>query len=261
MPAPRWSLWPSTLLTFREPRFTPRPCTSRTSGPSVAGLRSISGSAGPVTTGTFRRSVGTAVRFSRRTVTDHIQGATQRSWSPRLYFTYDVTGNGKTALKGGWGRFSDWRNGNHVLPLNPNVALQRRYRWTRSNGNGDYDPGEVNLATTSNPDFIEEVGRGNAAIANVVSNPDQPQTKEDQFSLSLERELMANFAVRVTGLYSRRFDVIRSQNLRRGPEIYTIANTRPDPGPDGRVGTADDPAASSSPGGNIPESTYRSHTS
>ena len=73
------------------------------------------------------------------------------------------------------------------------------------------------------------------------ANPDQPQTKEDQFSLSLERELRANFAVRVTGLYSRRFDVIRSQNLLRGPEIYTIANTRPDPGPDGRVGTADDP--------------------
>ena len=173
---------------------------------------------------------------------DHIQGATQLSWSPRLYFTYDLMGNGKTALKGGWGRFSDWRNGNHVLPLNPNVALQRRYRWRDLNGNGDYNPGEVNLATTNNPDFIEEVGRGNAAIANVVSNPDQPQTKEDQFSLSLERELMANFAVRVTGLYSRRFDVIRSQNLLRGPETYTIANTRPDPGPDGRVGTVDDPA-------------------
>ena len=90
-------------------------------------------------------------------------------------------------------------------------------------------------------DFIEEVGRGNVTIANVESNPDQPQTKEDQFSLSLERELRANFAVRVTGLYSRRFDVIRSENLRRGPEVYTIANTRPDPGPDGRTGTGDDP--------------------
>src|SRR6266850_2546244 len=56
---------------------------------------------------------------------EHIQGATQHSWSPRLYATYDVGGDGKTAIKGGWGRFADWRNGNHVLPLNPNVALQR----------------------------------------------------------------------------------------------------------------------------------------
>ena len=185
------------------------------------------------------REAGT---FFAANCSDHIQGATQRSLSPRLYFTHDVTGNGKTAIKGGWGRFSDWRNGNHVLPLNPNVALQRRYRWTDPNRNGDYDPGEVNLSTGAGAtDFIEEVGRGNVTIANVVSNPDQPQTKEDQFSLSLERELRANFALRVTGLYSRRFNVIRTQNLLRGPELYTIANTRPDPGPDGRAGTADDP--------------------
>jgi hypothetical protein len=187
------------------------------------------------------REAGT---FFPANCSDHIQGATQRSLSPRLYFTYDVTGSGKTALKGGWGRFADWRNGNHVLPLNPNVALQRRYRWSDLNRNGDYNPGEVDLSVVGGSDFIEEVGRGNAAIAVVQSNPDQPQTKEDQFSLSLERELRANFAVRVTGLYSRRFDVIRSMNLLRGPETYTIANTRPDPGPDGRVGTGDDPPGS-----------------
>jgi hypothetical protein len=171
---------------------------------------------------------------------DHIQAATQRSWSPRLYATYDLMGDGKTAIKGGWGRFSDWRNGNHVLPLNPNVALQRVYRWRDLNGNGDYNPGEVDL-DLSGRDFISEVGRGNVTIANTVANLDQPQTKEDQFSLSLEREVRSNFAIRLTGLYSRRFDVIRTKNLLRGPEVYTIANTRQDPGPDGRVGTADDP--------------------
>ena len=72
---------------------------------------------------------------------DHIQGATQQSLSPRLYFTYDVTGNGKTALKGGWGRFSDWRNGNHVLPLNPNVALQRTISLERSQRQWRLRPG------------------------------------------------------------------------------------------------------------------------
>ena len=175
--------------------------------------------------------------------TDHIQAATQYSWSPRLYATYDVTGDGKTAIKGGWGRFSDWRNTLHVLPLNPNVALQRVYKWKDLNGNGNYNPGEVNL-DVNGPDFVEEVGRGNVTIANVQVNPNEPQTKEDQFSLSLERELMANFGVRVTGLYSRRFDILRTENLLRGPDVYTIANTRPDPGPDAKVGTADDPGTS-----------------
>src|SRR2546426_704735 len=108
------------------------------------------------------REAGT---FFTANCNDHIQGATQRSWSPRLYATYDVTGDGKTAIKGGWGRFADWRNGNHVLPLNPNVALQRVYRWRDLNGNRDYNPGEVNL-DVNGPDFIQEVGRGNVTIAN-----------------------------------------------------------------------------------------------
>ena len=59
----------------------------------------------------------------------HIPSATQWSVSPRLYFSWDVMGDGKTAVKGGWGRFADWRNGNHVLPNNPNVALQKVYTW------------------------------------------------------------------------------------------------------------------------------------
>jgi len=53
--------------------------------------------------------------------------------------------------------------------------------------------------------------------------------------------MSANFNVRATGLYSRRFDVIRTKNILRPTEAYNIANTKPDPGPDGRVGTADDP--------------------
>jgi hypothetical protein len=171
---------------------------------------------------------------------EHIPSAKQFSLSPRLYFSYDVTGDGRTAIKGGWGRFADWRNGNHVLALNPNVALQNVYTWRDLNGNRDYDPGEVNLDVGS-PDFVQSVGRGNAAIANTVANLEQPQTKEDQFSLSIERELAANFAVRVTGIISRRFNILQTENLLRGPEVYTIANTKPDPGPDGRVGTADDP--------------------
>ena len=187
--------------------------------------------------GSFKDNTGQSLFPAR--CNEHVQAATQYSLSPRLYFAYDLMGNGKTAIKGGWGRFADWRNGNQVLALNPNVALQRRYTWRDLNLNRNYDPGEVDLSATST-DFIEEVGRGNTAIANTVVNLDQPQTKEDQLSLSIEHELRQNLSVRVTGLYSRRFDIVLSENLLRGPEVYTIANTRPDPGPDGRLSTSDD---------------------
>ena len=34
-------------------------------------------------------------------------------------------------------------------------------------------------------------------------NPNEKQLKQDEFSVSLERELIANFAVRATGVYTR----------------------------------------------------------
>jgi hypothetical protein len=63
----------------------------------------------------------------------------------------------------------------------------------------------------------------------------------DDLMLSLERELARDFAVRVTGIYSRTLNTYRVQNNRRPYDVYNIPITSPDPGPDGRPGTADDP--------------------
>ena len=62
----------------------------------------------------------------------------------------------------------------------------------------------------------------------------------NEFSISLERQLMANLAVRVTGIYSTQ-QTFRVQNNLRPYEVYNIPITNRDPGPDGRLGTADDP--------------------
>lgn len=181
--------------------------------------------------------------FFAASCTAEIDTRIMNSWSPRLYVSYDVTGTGKTAIKGGWGRFTDWRDQDNFLSANPNIALQRTYLWHDLTNCSCYLPGDVNL-DTSGPDFVSETGKGNTAISHGVVNPNEPETKEDQFSLSLEHELIKDLGIRVTGLYSRRFNVGRTANLLRGPELYTIANTRPDPGPDGILGTADDPGVS-----------------
>jgi hypothetical protein len=47
--------------------------------------------------------------------------------------------------------------------------------------------------------------------------------------------------VRVSGIYSREFNVQRLLNTRRPYDSYNIPVVNPDPGPDGRAGTADDP--------------------
>jgi hypothetical protein len=52
---------------------------------------------------------------------------------------------------------------------------------------------------------------------------------------------MDSMALRATGAVSHRRNGYRIQNPARPRSVYTIPVTNPDPGPDGRVGTSDDP--------------------
>jgi hypothetical protein len=159
--------------------------------------------------------------------------------APRLHAAWDLTGNGRTLIKGGWGRFDHRRQEVPELSdADPHVRTTVTYRWRDLNRNGDYDPGEVNL-DVNGPDFVSQSGG-----SNTVPNPNETEPKNDEFSLSFERELMANFALRMTGLYSIYRNVYRTMNLLRPYESYNIPVTRPDPGPDGRAGTSDDPGVS-----------------
>jgi hypothetical protein len=63
----------------------------------------------------------------------------------------------------------------------------------------------------------------------------------DEYSLFVERQLITNLAVRVTGVYSRNSNTYRVQNNLRPYNVYNIPITNADPGPDGAPGTADDP--------------------
>ncbi len=68
------------------------------------------------------------------------------SFAPRMHASYDISGDGKTLVKGGWGRFDHERQ--QVPELDAADAMVRTqvvYRWRDLNGNGRYDIGEVNL--------------------------------------------------------------------------------------------------------------------
>ena len=163
------------------------------------------------------------------------------SVAPRLHFAYDLTGDGKTVLKGGWGRFDYIRtNEPDIERLNRNTDAIAIYDWHDLNGNNDYDPGEVNL-DPNGPDFVETVGNElDDPAPRAVPNPNEKQPKSDEFSLSIERELVSNFAVKVTGIHSRYNNIRREQNNLRPYGVFNIPVTNRDPGPDGEVGTGDD---------------------
>jgi hypothetical protein len=172
---------------------------------------------------------------------DEIRLKTWNSVAPRLHAAYDLAGDGKTVLKGGWGRYDHQRQ---IEPdawrLNPINQAYAVYLWRDLNGNNDYDDGEVNR-DPNGPDFVETTGSEfEAASPRGVVNPDEEHFKQDEFSISLERELVANFAVRGTGVYTRTTNANRVQNNFRPYDAYNIPITNRDPGPDGNVGTADD---------------------
>jgi hypothetical protein len=176
-----------------------------------------------------------AVDFAPASCWDRISFKTWNSAVPRLHAAYDVMGDGRTVIKGGWGRFQHMRYVGEVATADPNTRSTTTWTWRDLNGNRDYNPGEVNLDPNGS-DFVSQSGG-----SNTVPNPDEVQPMYDELSASIERELMRGFGIRFTSIYSRTSNPYRTVNLLRPPSVYTRAITGPDPGGDGVVGTADDP--------------------
>jgi hypothetical protein len=91
------------------------------------------------------------------------------------------------------------------------------------------------------PDFVSQTLQINNNLANLIENPNLKQPGSDEYSVSLERELAENFGVRLTGVVSKNFNSELIYNTARPPSAYNIPVVSVDPGPDGKVGTADDP--------------------
>lgn len=172
--------------------------------------------------------------------TERVEYNTWNSVVPRLSAAYDLTGDGATMMRIGWGRFAHQRYIDHINPANRNVALRTTFRWNDRNGNRRFDVGEASLDPEAS-DFVSQTQIFGGRLSGAVPNPDEKQPIADEFSVSLERQLMPAFSVRVTGVYSRQIDNFRYRNNLRPPEVYNVPIINPDPGPDGRVGTSDDP--------------------
>jgi hypothetical protein len=159
---------------------------------------------------------------------------------PRLRAAYDVTGDGRMILKGGWGRYAKMRMFDDLQPMANNVISTAVYRWRDLNANRDYNVGEVNLDPNGS-DFLSLSLTGTFSSAGRgIPNPDEKAPYTDEYSLQYEQQLSNSLAVRALVIHARVNNVIRLENIHRPYSAYNIPITSADPGPDGRLGTADD---------------------
>jgi hypothetical protein len=163
---------------------------------------------------------------------------TLNNWAPRLHFAFDLSGQGKTVIKGGWGQFNRERPTGDTSGMNGNASRTTTYRWNDRNGNKQWDDGEVDLSV-SGPDYVSGAGADPAGTLR-IANPDEKAGKQDEFSLNFEHELLPDLGFRVSGVYITTYNLRRTALIGRPLESWNVPVTNRDPGPDGVIGGADD---------------------
>ena len=151
---------------------------------------------------------------------------------PRFGATYDLTGDGKTVLKGNWGRFYFNPGVNLADAVNVNTSDQYAdWNWTDLNGDRVYQEGEE---TT----LIQRVG--GTAGGRISADIKNPYT--DEASVFVERAVMNDLGVRVGYVWKKDSDGWQRDNANRPLSAFNVPVVIRDPGPDGALGTADDGA-------------------
>jgi hypothetical protein len=149
--------------------------------------------------------------------------------APRIGMTFDLTGDGKTVLKGNYGLY--WHNPGAGVGSsgNPNTAAKSAtYSWNDVNGDRRWQPGEEGT----------QISASLEGAIGVDPNIKAPYTHEA--SAWIERQLTDTMGVRAGFVYKTEDDLIATYQPFRGPSAFTVPYNFTDIGVDGRAGTADD---------------------
>jgi len=136
-------------------------------------------------------------------------------------------------LKANYGKY--WWNPGAQLSAdnNPNPEVwNRRYVWTDLNNDKIYQAGEEGRLTSSA-----------GGVATQVIDPNLKDSYTNEIAAWVEREVISDFGVRTGLVYRTEHNLAVAYNQNRPFDAYTVPVTIQDPGPDGRVGSADDGSA------------------
>ena len=152
---------------------------------------------------------------------------------PRISAIFDVSGDGRTAAKASAGRYYYILStgGGGVSNVNKNGSYSEQYVWNDANGDHRFQVGEQ----TGTP-VVSAVLVNGQILTSIDPNFSRPYT--DEYTFSVDRELMANFMLGPNVTYRRERNTQPSMNP-DNPYDSVLTNAV-DPGPDGFAGTTDD---------------------
>jgi hypothetical protein len=167
-----------------------------------------------------RWTLNPGIRYERFVISIPAQGAPAGTWtpardfaaqdgiinwntvSPRLGFSWDVTGDGRTALKGGISRYDRLEGANIIQPLNQRNISFQTCPWTDANGDRAAQNAEINFTGCS--------GSLQPTLGNV--DPGLKRPSQWEYTALLQRQIGRVTSVSV-GYYGRRFQ-----------DLYTTVN-------------------------------------
>ncbi len=156
------------------------------------------------------------------------------NWGPRAGVSTDLTGDGRTVLKLHYGKFWLYPGPNFTAAFNPNPSgWAQTYLWTNdANANGRWDSGEEGRLISAS-----------GGSASTRLDPDIANSYIHQASAYLEREVAIGVGVRTGVVMNARRQPYGTINVSRPLDAYVLPVAVSDPGPDGRLGSADDGAS------------------
>ena len=132
-------------------------------------------------------------------------------FTPRFGVTYDLFGDGKTALKFHIGRYSDWLSAKTIITFNPLRLKTYKFNWWDQDG--DHYPSEAVPRGDLTGDYYECVTTRSPLLMkreywSRLVDKDLKATYDDQISIGIDRELFPNFKIGINYLYKHRRNII-----------------------------------------------------